>query len=396
MCRLQVQVPDRPVAVKLEHIELTNWKNFARVSLPIGQRTLFVGPNASGKSNLLDAFRFLRDICVSEGGGLQSAVKARDGLSAIRFIGARRNTRIGFRVTLSDGTADRWVYELELEGIRKDTRAKVAREYVSRNGDPVIERPDRQDQQDPERLTETAIEQTSANKQFREMAEFFRSISYLHIVPQIMRSPTLAEETGTEMYGGDLLRRMHAVNKNTLKARLKRMNEALRIAVPQLDELQLETDQNGAPHLRAKYQHWRPQGAWQREDQFSDGTLRLLGMMWSLMERGGPLLMEEPEISLHPAVAAHLPAVISRATRTSRRQVIVTTHSLDILSDESLGLDEAFLLVPGEGGTDVKQASTIDDAMALMRDGVSLGEIAQAKTRPKRIENIGQLDLFPR
>ena len=50
-------------------------------------------------------------------------------------------------------------------------------------------------------------------------------------------------------------------------------------------DLRFERDKvDGSPHLQALYTHWRPDAGWQREDQFSDGTLRLLGMMWSLLE----------------------------------------------------------------------------------------------------------------
>jgi hypothetical protein len=59
------------------------------------------------------------------------------------------------------------------------------------------------------------------------------------------------------------------------------------VAVPQLSELELTRDNRGAPHLRGRYEHWRPQGAWQTEDQCSDGTLRLLGLLWAIVEDGG-------------------------------------------------------------------------------------------------------------
>lgn len=57
--------------------------------------------------------------------------------------------------------------------------------------------------------------------------------------------------------------------------RLRRIAEALRIAVPQLRELRLQKDDVGIPHLEGRYEHWRPNAGWQREDQFPDGTLRL-------------------------------------------------------------------------------------------------------------------------
>ena len=54
--------------MKIRKLSLKNWKNFATVEVEIPDRLFLVGPNASGKSNFLDAFRFLRDLASSGGG----------------------------------------------------------------------------------------------------------------------------------------------------------------------------------------------------------------------------------------------------------------------------------------------------------------------------------------
>ena len=64
----------------ISRIALKNWRNFEDVEVNLTDRVFVVGPNAAGKSNLLDVFRFLRTIAQSEGGGLQKALKDRGGL----------------------------------------------------------------------------------------------------------------------------------------------------------------------------------------------------------------------------------------------------------------------------------------------------------------------------
>ena len=59
--------------LRITRLHLENWRNFARVDMDLDGRVFLVGPNASGKSNLLDSFRFLRDI-VTVGGGFERAV----------------------------------------------------------------------------------------------------------------------------------------------------------------------------------------------------------------------------------------------------------------------------------------------------------------------------------
>ena len=78
--------------MRFDHVRLENWKNFKRVDLALQRRVFLVGPNAAGKSNFLDAFRFLSDLVII-GGGLQSAVNKRDGVSNIRFASPLGATR---------------------------------------------------------------------------------------------------------------------------------------------------------------------------------------------------------------------------------------------------------------------------------------------------------------
>jgi ABC-type molybdenum transport system ATPase subunit/photorepair protein PhrA len=74
----------RASSMRFIRIELKNWRNFTHLDVALSKRVFLIGPNASGKSNLLDTFRFLRDI-VSVGGGLQEAVRKRGGVSTLRF-----------------------------------------------------------------------------------------------------------------------------------------------------------------------------------------------------------------------------------------------------------------------------------------------------------------------
>ncbi len=147
----------------------------------------------------------------------------------------------------------------------------------------------------------------------------------------------------------------------------------------------------GTPHLRGKYAHWRPQGAWQAEDQFSDGTLRLMGLLWATLEGNGPLLLEEPELSLHPEVTRFIPQMFARIQRLSGRQILLSTHSTDLLQDEGIGLDEVLLLIPSSEGTEVRPAKGIREIERLLRSGMSLADIVIPHTRP---ENAEQLALF--
>jgi predicted ATPase len=371
------------------HVYLENWRNFTRVDVHLQRRTFLLGPNASGKSNLLDVFRFLNDI-VAVGGGFQEAVRKRGGVSSLRCLAARRYSDLVISVQAGEEIASRWGYELHFtqDNLR---RPLIRRERVTRGETELLVRPDERDSGDPERLTQTYLEQVNVNKEFRELADFFSSVRYLHVVPQLVREPDRSVGRRNDPFGGDFLEQIARTPEKTQRSRLRRIRDALRVAVPQIRELELSRDVRGTPHLRGKYEHWRPQGAWQAEDQFSDGTLRLMGLLWAVLDGSGPLLLEEPELSLHPEVVRIIPQMFARIQRRTGRQVIVSTHSSELISDDAIGLDEVLLLSPGEDGTLVRPSSEVSSVEPLVRGGLPLSEAVLPHTRPEKVE---QLALF--
>lgn len=384
--------PRAKSALRLTRLKVRNWRNFREVEVRLGKRAIFVGPNASGKSNLLDAIRFLRDLVKPVGGGLAAAVEERGGIPKLRSLYAR-GTRTDVVIDVDVGDDEdplRWSYRLSFTRIGKDNFASVTEEIVKRNGEEIGSQR-RSTSDDQQKLAQTLIQQAGQNANFRELVEFFESIRYLHIVPQIMRDSRRALEKGEDPYGGDLLERINTTPPKTRNARLRRISEALRIAVPQFVNLELEVDKRGSPHLNVLFKHWRPNPTTQNESQLSDGTLRLIGFLWSTSEREGPLLLEEPELSLHEDVARQLPSMIARMQRHSKRQVLMTTHSEAIAGEAGIGAHEVFRLEPGENGTTAEMAADNQDVMKLVEAGFTVGEAVMPMARPK---NISQLSLF--
>ncbi|MXW02453.1 MAG: AAA family ATPase [Holophagales bacterium] len=386
--------------MRLTHLTLRNWRNFKEADFPVEDRLVVLGPNASGKSNLLDALRFLRQVA-SAGGGFQEAVQSRGGLPRVRCLAARNfnhgHVTIGVRLGDND-REDRWSYELtftrESRGLH---RPILSGELVKRDGEVVLDRPDPQDRDDSERLTQTYLEQVNANQEFRPIADFLRTIRYLHLVPHLLREPGRQLDRSDDPYGSDFLLRIARTPARTRDQRLRRIGNGLKAAVPQLSQLELVQDDAGRPHLEARYGHWRPKGAKQNEHDFSDGTLRLVGLLWSLLEGRrdtGPVLLEEPELSLHPSVVRQLPSILSRFRGTGGPQVLLTTHSEEILKDQGLGLDEVVVLEPGTEGTTALLGTSVESASRLLENGLSLAEILGPRTRPKRVDQLsGQLFL---
>ena len=386
--------------VFISRLRLKNWRNFKQVDVPLRERVFVIGPNASGKSNLLDVLRFLRDVAKPKGGGLQRAVEARGGLTKLRCLLARRDTEVMVEVELSeriDGPAV-WRYRLAFKSEGKGAqRVIVSQEVVedfSAGGRLLLNRPDKDDHADKERRTETSLEQVNANRDFREIAQFFSSLTYLHLVPQLLKHVELgaAGQLEGDPFGQSFLERIAKTTERTRSARLKKIESALQACVPNMRNLKFARDQvTGSPHLEALYEHWRPDAGWQREDQFSDGTLRLLGIMWSLLEGDSLLLLEEPELSLNEAIVREIPALLWEIQRKAkyRRQVFITTHSKALLEHKSVDPREVLRLEPSAEGTKVLPPSEED--IQLVASGYTVAEAMTSKAPPVRLEQISLL-----
>lgn len=376
-------------------VVLRNWRNFQFVDVALAERVFLAGPNASGKSNFLDVFRFLRDVS-KPGGGLQKAVSDRGGVSKIRCLAARAHPDIEIEIQLNDSSDHglTWGYAI---GIKQESRGYrqpyLAYERVWHGDENLLQRPDREDAGDPLRLTQTHLEQIGANSKFREIARFFESVLYLHLVPQLVRHPEISSGRSDieDPFGRSFLERVVKTPQKTRRSRLKKIETALKLAVPQIKDLIDVQDESGVPYLEAVYEHWRPKGAKQHEDQFSDGTLRLIGLLWSMLEGESLLLMEEPELSLNSGIVRKLPSLLYRVQRQRKRQIILSTHSADLLSDRGIGGEEVLLFTPSVEGTKVEPASSIKEVRHLLEGGLSIAEAALPRTVPPTVQ---QLDLF--
>ena len=387
----------------LSKIELFNWKNFHRCEVGVQERCFVVGANAAGKSNFIDALRFLRDVA-KQGGGLQTAVRVRGGITKIRCLAAREQSNVKLAIELSESDSRElcWHYELNFKhtggGIREN-QVKIVSEKVfsGREQRYVLDRSAETLGEDEETLKYTYLEQPNANKDFRVIQQFLQNVEYLNVVPQMVRESASSSYSGDkeDYYGRNFLKRLALLNDNTRRSYFRKINEFLKLAVPQLEELSFVKDEIGVPHLEARYVHWRTRGSKQQEMQFSDGTLRLIGFLFALIDSNGVLLLEEPEINLHPGIVAQFPEFIAKIQRVKKggRQVFITTHSYDILSNEGIAPEEVLLLTNSPEGTEVEVLSNVEKAKNILAAGFSMADVVMPLTKPWSIESMSHIKL---
>ena len=385
----------------ISRIKLYNWKNFHDCEVVLSERCFIVGANATGKSNFLDVIRFMRDI-VKQGGGLQAAVALRGGLKKIRCLAARQRTEVCIDLDICENgqSSPKWRYSLELSnkggGIQK-TYPLVNREiaYNYYTNKTVLDRKYSSQEEDSETLKFTHLEQPTANAEFREIKDVFQTTEYLNVIPQFVRdADSVMLSSGMEDYfGRNFMERLSLLNTATRNKYLKIINEVLLTAVPQLENLSFVKDEKGVPHIEAKYNHWRAKGSKQNEKMFSDGTIRLIGFLFAMLDGSGIILLEEPETNLHTAIIEAIPEFVAKVQRNKKRQVIITTHSYEILSNQGIRADELVILRPTSEGTVAKNAKTDDIVSAMLDAGLTAADAAMSETKAQNVNDIGNVVL---
>ena len=143
-------------------------------------------------------------------------------------------------------------------------------------------------------------------------------------------------------------------------------------------------DKAGQPHLIAGYRNWRRNPSEQNETDFSDGTLRLIGLLWTIISspaNGGVLLLEEPELPLNAAVVQKLASLLAMAQRGTSMQVILSTHSPELL-DEGIRPGEVLVLQVTSDATVANQLSDIAEVEAQISADLPLSEVVAELISP--------------
>ncbi len=393
----------------IEKIAIRNYKSLEDVELELGPLTVLVGPNNSGKSNILDCLRLESEL-VSEGPG---AVHARGGFSSIVWNGQTKRT-ISARITgyFSDDavvpSSIRYEYALELVG--SETHFNVLAESLTAHFEASRARPD-----GPHEAMEKAIRE--AGPDGRKLLQFpganpgmanlwnpdgslaggvagkvggpcltrflapeqypvpeclareIASWGFYNLVPSHMKSPVPARKDLTVQSAGDNLSAVvHSIHSEHTEE-FKEIESLLRTAVPEARQLLTALTEQGQTFVSIQEEHLNVRVP---SMSMSDGTLRLLAHLAALYSPDRPPLMcfEEPENYVHPHLLELLANVLK--TASNKTQVLITTHSPYFLNWFDIG--SLVVVSKAEGKTQLTRAKDIKGAEEAIRK-LGLGEL---------------------
>ncbi|MEO6065632.1 MAG: AAA family ATPase [Lysobacterales bacterium] len=392
--------------VFLTRVVLRNYKSIGLCDVRLGPLNYFVGANGSGKSNFLDALHLVRDALVSS---LDNALNERGGLSQVRRRSSGRPTHFGIRLefVLPDGRKGHYAFNI---GALQDRRYEVQTEecVVAGRGKGPFFRIEKGTVKATSEATfpavtadRLALVSVSGLTVFRPVFDALTAMGFYNLNPKLMREPQKPQDGRLLKPVGENivsviahLERVAPENLDVIQRYLQTVVPMIqgveRLALGPLETLEFRQDMAGAKDpWRFSAQH------------MSDGTLRALGVLTALFQGtadSAPLLIgiEEPETALHPSASAALREALSQASQTT--QVIVTSHSPDLLDDRDIAPDSLFAVVSEGGETRI---GPLDEASrSVMRSQLfSAGELLRLNQLTPDRENLEELarhqpDLF--
>ncbi len=372
-------------ATFITRVVLENYKSIAACDVPLQALTFLVGPNAAGKSNFLDALAFLQEALAFYP---EYALHGRGGLGEVLRRASDRPLRFGMRLEfqLPPGTSGHYALSV---GWREGRAAVLGEECVVRGAaettppayfrtrESTIETSVRTPAPVlPDRLY---LVSASAYPTFRPVYDLFSSLRVYHLRPGAIGAfPDKSSKPWLNPDGENLATVLERIQAEAPDG-FERVLQYLRVILPSLDKVEVVPVGPGRM-LRfwqrlAGFNH--PQPFW--AGQMSAGTLRALGILVALLQvgkddQGGPQVVgiEEPEAQIYPAALAVLRDAMTEASYT--RQVLVTTHSSDILDEKDVTTDGILGVAADDGPTRI--AAVNEASRSVVRDRLfTVGEL---------------------
>jgi predicted ATPase len=387
----------------IRSIRVKNFKSLKDVSLDLGLRNVLVGPNMSGKSNLIDVFRFLLDVLFpTQPGvtGLRYALGRMGGFSEVAWKGGDAgliSIAMEGEHRPHDGSEkpDVWKYEIEFSGdpygnvaveneilavtgsagtynlIDKD---KAERLRVVRKSDGTI----------IARVSELArpalqsdIPGWEGNVLVREPLASWR---FYHFIPSLIKvQENKAVAVSFLKEHGDNLSSWLMTLQTRHPQSFAKIESVARDVFPEIKSLFTSPTQQGTVYVAATEKHLnRPVSIW----QMADGQLAfiaLLSLVYAPAELGASLYcVEEPENYLHPRLIETLIELVKQVQDElgpeRSAQIVFTTHSPHLI--DKVSLDELIVVERREGATYFTRPSGKQHLRdLLMQEEVGLGEL---------------------
>ena len=398
--------------MNVSRIEIKNFKSFEDVTVDLNDFNVVVGASASGKSNFVEAFQFLKDVSedfekgINSHGGpfFQNLNLESDTPSCIKVTFANDdsiitrispdlnfkiqytsieyelcinfiedsqkliNESVRFNYKICDND-DKKIHENSLFLINKDWQVTAGFEKDETHVDleyfvpkSLLNIVNNNLGENHELIINTPLSAIPIS-----WANYFKSINYYDLDPKFCRLDDGSGVIELTQFGQNLPLVLEQILNDSEKQR-KYMN-LVSILLPYIEKIDVFTleDNRRIFRLSEKYNKSPVLSPF-----VSDGTMNILALISALyFESGNIVLIEEPERNIHPALLIQLVGMMKEVSQN--KQVIITTHSPEILN--YCGLEDIHLISRKDGGFSKVSKPVDNGEVKVFIDELGIGQV---------------------
>lgn len=376
----------------IKKLRVRNFLSLKEADLDLGPRSFLVGPNRSGKSNLVDCLRFLTSMTFS---GLKKAFMDRNGFNEVVWKGPGAS-RIFLGLTYEvpehlSPIKKQYQYELSILGSPTDlivVETEKLDVVIGNERTTLIDLKNGQGKLlhlNGQNAIVAPIDPSSSALEFNvpnwEATTFKLLVSmwrFYRLIPQLMKQPNAVVRQHFLNENGDNLSSWLMTIQTAHPDEFKRIKQVAVDVLPGFQEILTPPTQFATTYVSTRERGLqRPITSW----RMSDGELAflaLLSLIFAPGELGAPLYcVEEPENYLHPRLIEVLAKIlIQRQRELAPRiaQIVATTHSTWLLNQ--FGLDELIAVVKKEGATSFRRPGSREYLKKILESGdLDIGDL---------------------
>lgn len=349
----------------ISELEVKNLLSLRNVRLKLGKFNALIGPNLSGKSNIVKVLHLVKFIF--KGHNIEEIVRVKFGFKEVKDIiygfSTHESASVRLKGSINESTIE---YFIEFDGT-----GKVLHEFLKVNDLDIMRREEASCTLFDEKMFVdmhlTAIKHLKDRSgknvdgmRISDVIEFFGSIStYSFNPPRMKSSSSSGLSVELEYDGRNIAQVLHTI-LTTDRRKFFQIEEVVRSLIPEIQELDVIPSEDG----QQVEVGIREEGIGEivPASNISDGTLRIIALVTALHLCSSVVIFEEPENFVHP----RLYETFVDLCRKSPPQVIITTHSPYLL--DKLKPEEVIIVEKRKGETVTKK---IDDEKLIKKGEIS-------------------------
>ncbi len=349
----------------IKSVHIQNFKSIREAEVELSQINVLIGPNGGGKSNFISFFKFLNKLYEQQ---LQLYISQNGRADNFLYFGRKRSEFLGGEVTFNNEWKNQYAFQM----VPDQSGNLIFSEEWSNYQEPSATYQNRKRIYNPNKIeSELKTDEYTRNKYLRG---FFRSFRIYHFHDTSFNAKVKQPCMTTDYArlhedGGNLAAFLYRLQESEPKT-LSLVEKVTTSIAPFFHRFYLQPDEINPQQI---YLRWYEKGFDEpfTAHNLSDGTLRIICLATLLLQSYLPdtIIIDEPELGLHPFAIAKLAGMIQSASQQS--QIIISTQSVTLLNHFS---PDDVIVVERENEQSVFKRQN-EEALSSWLEEYSLGEL---------------------